>query len=133
VVSGDDRKIGPASVVHPNSTAIRAPAIAFGAGGVAELPHQANFAASRIHVAGAPSHVVGVARNPLRLPAVLVIAILVPVIPVSAVLVIAVFIPEIPVPTDAEISPASVIYPDALVVRAPAVTFRASGFAVLRR
>jgi hypothetical protein len=74
----------------------------------------------------------------LRLPVstVLVIAVLIPVIPVCAVLVIAVLIavliPEIPVPTDAEISPASVVYPDTLIVRAPAVTFGASGAAVLR-
>jgi hypothetical protein len=68
----------------------------------------------------------------LPVSAVLVIAVLIPVIPVCAVLVIAVLIPEIPVPTDAEISPASVVYPDTLIVRAPAVTFGASGAAVLR-
>jgi hypothetical protein len=81
------------------------------------------------------SHVVWVARNRLRLrvSAALIIAIPIPVFPVPAVLVIAVPIPVIAVTTDSEISPASVIYPDTLIVRAPTVTFRASGFAVLRK
>ena len=134
-MSGADHKIGPAPMVHPNSAAIRAPAITFGASCVAELPDQAHFTATSLHVAGVPSHIVRVASKRLRLPvsSILVVAGLIPVTPVSAILVNAVFIPEIAVLTDTEISAASVIYPDTLVVRAPTVTFRASGFAVLRR
>src|SRR5712664_2134254 len=122
-------------MVHPNSPAIRAPAIASGASCVAELPDQAHITATRFHVAGVPSHVVRVAGKGLRLPVsgILVVAGLIPVTPVSAVLVVAGLILVTPVSADGEISPASVIYPDALVVRAPTVTFRARGAAVLRR
>ena len=80
MVSGDDDgKIGPASMVHPNSAAIRAPAIASGASCVAELAHEAHFAAARVDVAGVLAHVVGVAVKPLLLAvsAVLVIVVLI--------------------------------------------------------
>ena len=99
---------------------VRAPTIAFGARGVAVLRHQTHFAASRIHGAGVLSHVVRLAGNRLRLR-------------VFAVLAIADLIPVIPVPTGGEISTASVVYPDTLVVKAPAMTFGASVVAVLRQ
>jgi hypothetical protein len=56
----------------------------------------------------------------------LAIAIFIPVVPVTIVLIVAVLIPEIPVPADAEISTASVVYPDTLLVRAPTVTLGTS-------
>ena len=119
-VPGGHRKIGSAPVVNPNSVPVRAPTIAFGARGVAVLRHQTHFAASRIHGAGVLSHVVRLACNRLRLR-------------VFAVLAIADLIPVIPVPTRGEISPASVVYPHTLIVKAPAMTFGASIVAVLRQ
>jgi hypothetical protein len=35
-----DREISPAAVIHPDAPVIRAPAVAFGAGGFATLIHQ---------------------------------------------------------------------------------------------
>ena len=106
-------------MIHPNAAAIRPPAIAFGAGCVAELPHKTHSAASRIHGAGVLFHIVRVADNPVRLAVV-------------AVLAIADSIPVIPVPTGGEISPASVVYPNALIVRPPAIAFGTRRVAVLR-
>lgn len=49
----------------------------------------------------------------------MLIAVVILVIRVCDDLVIAVVIAEIPVPADAEIRPASVVYPDTVVVSAP--------------
>jgi len=50
---------------------------------------------------------------------------------VAAISVVAVFIPVIGVTTDAEIGPASAIYPDPLAIRSPTVTFGTCRVAVL--
>jgi hypothetical protein len=52
----------------------------------------------------------------LHVSAALVIAVLFPVFPIPTVLVITIPIPVIAVTTHSEISPASVIYPDTLIV-----------------
>jgi len=135
VVSGDDNgKIGPASMVYPNSATIRAPAIASGASCIAELAHEAHFAAARVDVAGVLSHVVGVAVKPLlfAVSAVLVIMVLIRIIRVCDDSIVAVLIAEIPVRTDTEICAASVVYPDTVVVSAPTGAFDARRLTVLR-
>ena len=115
---GDHRKIRAASMVYPDSPPVGTPAVASGARRIAELPHDTHTAALGIQRAGVPSHVVGAARNRLLAPA-------------SPVLVIAIVVAEIAVPAGAEIRAASMIHPYTLVVRAPAISFGASGAAVL--
>jgi hypothetical protein len=115
---GCDGKIRPASVVHPNSTAIRTPAIAFSAGCLAVLGDHTDPTASRIDGAGVLSHVVGITGEGLGFLT-------------SAVSVATVRTRKIPVTTDAKISAASVVHPDTLEIRAPTVAFGTDGVAVL--
>jgi len=131
VVSGDHSEIAPASVVHPNTLLVRAPAISSGARGIAMLRHKPH-STSRVHPAVMLSHVVGVARNRLR------ISVVVPILVVIAAVMIHVticpaLIRKVGVPPDREIRTASVVHPDTPLVGAPTVALGASGFAVLRQ
>ena len=125
MVSGNHHKIGPASMVHPNAAPICAPAVSFGARGIAMLRRHPDFCASHIDAAGMPSHVIGVARNRLLVSVVSPIAI---VIAVGAAL-----IRKVVVPRDRKVGSASVVHPNASFVGAPTVAFGASGVAVLRQ
>ena len=132
MVSANHHKIRPASMIHPNPALVRPPAIAFGARGIAMLCYQPHLGVSRFHAAGMPSHIVGVARNRLR------ISVVVPVSVVIAILMIHVAIrPALilknGIAPNRKVRAASMVHPDSQSIGAPAVTFRASRFAMLRQ
>jgi hypothetical protein len=114
-------EIGPAAVIHPNTAAVVAPAVALPAGRVAALLQELYAAASGVSRAVVAVHIVGRARDELVLPAATLVAIAVPVaVPTT-----------IPASPDRKISPATVVNPDTSIVRAPAVTFAARRLATL--
>ena len=131
VVVPRDCEVGPASVVHPNASFVGAPTITFGASRVAVLRQQSH-SASRVKRTRVLSLIIGVARNRLRIPVVLPIAIVVPVVPVRIPIYTGVLIRVVSDVAHREISAASVIYPNPALIRAPTVAFGAGGVAVLR-
>jgi hypothetical protein len=78
-----------------------------------------------------PSHVVGVASNRLLLFVVSPNAIVIAAVMIRVTICPALIL-KVAVPPNREISPASVVHPNAAVIGAPAVAFHASCFAVLR-
>jgi hypothetical protein len=121
-----DCEIRAASMINPDATVIRAPAVAFIASCIAVLRQQAH-SASRIKRARMSSLIVGVAGNRRRIPVILPIAVVAIRILINSVLILVV-----PVFTNYEVGPASVVDPDAIFIRSPAVAFGAGGVAVLR-
>ena len=113
----DDLEIGAAAVIHPDSAAVVAPAIALAAGRIATLLEQPD-SASGVSGAVVTVHVVRCAGNDLVLAALVAIP-------------IAVTAPAAAATFDCEISPATVVHPDAPAVRSPTVAFPAGRLATL--
>jgi hypothetical protein len=124
-----NREIRSASVIYPNTPFVGAPAITLRASRLAVLCQQAH-SASRIKRAGVSLFIVGVAGNRLRIPVVLTVAIVIPIVAVH-ILINSVLILVVPVFAGCEIRAASVIHPDAIFVSSPAVAFLAGGVAAL--
>jgi len=131
MVSGQHHKIGPASVVDPNAAPVSAPAIAFGACGIAMLCDQPHLRASRLHAAVVLVHVVGTARNRLSNSVVVPVAVIAAVM-IRITIGLALILKDGTAP-NREIRAASMVYPDAPFVGSPAVTLGASRCAVLRQ
>ena len=126
-------KIRPASMVDPDPVLARPPAVPTGACGFAMLRDHTHVRVSSFHRAAMPSHVAGTARNRLKVSVSIVAS--VPV--VDSAIMIRVTIGVALVLKDGrashrKIRAASVIHPNPLLIRAPAVTFRASRVAALR-
>jgi hypothetical protein len=102
-----DHEIGAAAVVHPDALAVVAPAIALLTGCSAALIGHLH-AAPCIHRAGVASAIVGRTGDGLATP-----------------------IPSVVPTVHHEVGAATVVYPDALAVVAPAITLLAGGSAAL--
>jgi hypothetical protein len=128
----DDFKIRAASVVNPNPVPRRSPAIALRTGGFAVLRYHPHFGISRFNTARVPSHVAGTARDHLRISVMVVISVLIFLADIVARFT--------PLPAlilkrggtpHCKIRAASMVHPNALLIGAPAVAFRARRFASL--
>ena len=105
-----DREIGPAAMIDPDAPAIRAPTVAFAAGRLAALLHQANPAPAPISIAVMPVAIIGRAgdgANAARGG------------------------PTVLVGINGKICPAAAINPDSPTVKTPAVALVARRLAAL--
>ncbi len=126
-------KIRPASMVDPDPVLARAPAVSARACGFAMLRHHPHVCVSCFHRAAMLSHVAGTARNRLKVSVSIVAS--VPVVGSSIMIPVTIGVALVLKDGRAshrKIRAASVIHPNPLLIRAPAVTLGASRVAALR-